>query len=271
MERRLCIGGVPIRLRCPEAAFFAHADSRYRNFYVDEDPAARAEAAEPEELVEIDVRRELVAGGGEARVVEEDGSVRLVRGRATASWQPALRRARAVQAPEDREAACDSLLRVLLAHRLPERGGLLVHSAALVRAGRGHLFVGRSRAGKSTVARLSRHTCTVLADDLTIVQRTDAGPRLHGTPFYGKSVVHGTDGGAPLVAIHLLRQAERDERVRLEAREALPRLLRSVVHNRRSRAATERVLQLAAELVAAAPCFELRFRRSADFWRCIDA
>src|SRR3982074_221945 len=53
------------------------------------------------------------------------------------------------------EYALDSLLRVLLSWKLASRFGFLLHAATAVRAGKAYVFIGRSGAGKSTVASLS--------------------------------------------------------------------------------------------------------------------
>ncbi|MGB0035547.1 MAG: hypothetical protein WBP79_08750, partial [Candidatus Acidiferrales bacterium] len=53
------------------------------------------------------------------------------------------------------EYALDSLLRILLTMILLPRRGFLLHAATVVREGRAYVFMGRSGAGKSTVASLS--------------------------------------------------------------------------------------------------------------------
>ncbi len=48
------------------------------------------------------------------------------------------------------------LIRIASAIWIFEKGGLLIHGAALVRNERGYLFTGHSGAGKTTVCRVSK-------------------------------------------------------------------------------------------------------------------
>lgn len=73
----------------------------------------------------------------------------------------------AAEATEDFVGVFENFFRVVLAYRLLELGGVLLHSAGVVDRGSAFVFVGQSGAGKSTLSRLSleggRH---VLSDDL---------------------------------------------------------------------------------------------------------
>ncbi len=83
----------------------------------------------------------------------------------------------------------ENFLRVLVAYRLVELGGALLHSAAVVARDRATLFIGPSGAGKSTIARLARESGrSVLSDDLNSVLPGEKGSRrsrVVGTPFVG--------------------------------------------------------------------------------------
>jgi len=66
--------------------------------------------------------------------------------------------------------AFENYLRVALAYRLAALGGALVHSAAVVKNARAHLFFGHSGAGKSTLARQGlRAGLEVLSDDFNLL------------------------------------------------------------------------------------------------------
>src|ERR1700720_1801856 len=69
----------------------------------------------------------------------------------------------------------ENFLRVLVAYRLLELGGTVLHSAGVVRDGAAFLFLGRSGAGKTTAARLSlAQGAEVLSDDLNALVISNA-------------------------------------------------------------------------------------------------
>ncbi|HVT58050.1 MAG TPA: hypothetical protein VHR45_06600 [Thermoanaerobaculia bacterium] len=79
---------------------------------------------------------------------------------------------------------CENFLRILVAYRLLEAGGVVLHSAGLLLAGSAFLFLGRSGAGKTTLARLaSERGAEVLSDDLNAVcPANPAGPANPANP-----------------------------------------------------------------------------------------
>lgn len=101
----------------------------------------------------------------------------------------------------DERFGVESALKVLLAARLAEAGGLLVHGVALAWRGRAALFTGPSGAGKSTLAALGKRAgLEVLADELVAVR---PGWRVEGTPWN-----EGVAGSAALAGVGTLAWAE---------------------------------------------------------------
>ena len=90
------------------------------------------------------------------------------------------------------EWSMENYLRVCTAWKAVREGGVLLHGASLVRAGRAWIFMGPSGSGKSTLAAISRMG-EVVSDDLTLVRRSPAGFRVEATPFRGTY-----RGGEPL-------------------------------------------------------------------------
>jgi hypothetical protein len=179
------------------------------------------------------------------------------------------RRVADVTIAEAHELTLDSFLRVMLSLALLPARGLLVHAASVVRGGRGYLFPGVSGAGKTTLCRLSTDA-TLLSDELSIVSTSIDGPTVHGTPFWGELARAGEAGTAALSGIYFLRHAPRHAVTPLGERAALTRLLPTVMSFAREPDVVARVLDLAADLVAAVPCFVLDFRRDPGFWEAIE-
>lgn len=104
-----------------------------------------------------------------------------------------------------------NLLRAALAWRLPDRGGALVHAAAVALDERAFLLVGAEGAGKSTWADLAeRGGAHVISDDLVIVDGGEppgAAPLVLGSPLRSTHRGPLRHGRWPLAALLLPRRS----------------------------------------------------------------
>ncbi len=103
----------------------------------------------------------------------------------------------------------ENFFRVLVAYRLTETGGVLLHSAGVASREQGHLFFGRSGAGKTTLSRLALESGrTVLSDDMNAICPSDDGAlRIEKLPFAGDLGRRpGPRSSYPLVSLNRLRQ-----------------------------------------------------------------
>lgn len=101
-------------------------------------------------------------------------------------------------------------LRVALALFAWARGGLLIHSAALLVEHAAFLFTGQSGSGKSTVVSLSQdrgHTIA-LGDDLVLLRPVERKWHAYGTPFWNLQTSEraGQTGHGQVRAIYKLVQ-----------------------------------------------------------------
>jgi len=90
----------------------------------------------------------------------------------------------------------DALLLATFCLDVLERGGCLLHAAAVEVGGLAHVAPGRSGAGKTTFASLA---ASRLSDELCAVVPDRAGFRAHGTPWRT-----GRAGSAPIAAVWTL-------------------------------------------------------------------
>jgi hypothetical protein len=163
--------------------------------------------------------------------------------------------------------ALDTMLRVVYSLALLERGTLAVHASSVVRDDAAYLFPGRSGAGKTTVTRLSPDA-TLLSDEISLVEAAGA---CHGSPFWGELARPGDNVRAGLRGIYFQSQADHHATAPLTRRQALGHLLPNVLFFAADPALTARVLDVAASLVAAVPCYRLSFRRDPGFWAVVRA
>jgi len=166
------------------------------------------------------------------------------------------------------EYALDSLLRILLTVVLLPRRGFLLHAASIVRDGRAYIFMGRSGAGKSTVASLSP-AGSVLTDEISLLRFSEGSWQAYGTPFWGEFRAAGTNSHYPVTGIYVLSQATHDRIEPLSSKEILRALLPCVLFFTSQKRAHELLLVMLLNLIEQVPCYRLHFRRCADFWRLI--
>jgi hypothetical protein len=241
----ISIGSVPLSLSFSESTLFEKARSRYREF------AANSGSALP-----IQLRSDLPAPIQSSFSYAHDRA-RLYLGDSGAEFHGVRH-----------EYALDSLLRILLTMvLLPERGFLL-HAASVVRDGRAYIFMGRSGAGKSTVASLSPQG-SVLTDEISLLRFVDGAWQAHGTPFWGEFRAAGINRHFPIAGIYQLVQAPIDSVEPLSPKEILRALLPCVLFFSSDSHASEVLLRTLLAVATQIPCRRLRFRRGLDFWRVI--
>lgn len=148
----------------------------------------------------------------------------------------------------------DTLLRAVVAETALERGGLLVHAAALAVDGRAHLCPARSGSGKSTLASRAGHP---LCDELSIVLPAANGWLAHATPWW-----RSAGGAAPLAAVYEL--AWDGEGVTPAAASPLRHLLANLALLRDTPALRAQALAAAAAVARTVPLARLAFRPGSD-------
>lgn len=171
----------------------------------------------------------------------------------------------------------DYFLRGVLALLAFRQGGLLIHAAGLLRAGRAFLFSGRSGAGKSTTTRVSLDLPGVaaLSDDLVLLMPGPDGWLAQGTPFWNpetpQALRTGQTACGPLAGLFRLVQDKAVFARPLGPAEAVAGLLSDLpivpVDARRVPALLSRL----NNLVAATPVAELHFRPEPSLWSAVDA
>ena len=242
---QICIGGVSLKLKNMDAALWESARLRYAAFETEE-------------------------GTGFPVVMTQGIGVRLPRSTSAFCYEVAgaslrLGRKRAVVAGVGNEYALDSVLRVLLTRLLLRAPGFLLHAATVVQDGKAYVFMGRSGAGKSTVASLSPQG-SVLTDEISLLRRIEGTWYAHGTPFWGEFRAAGQNRRVPLERVYALAQAVSNRTERLAARPALAGLLGNTLFFSGGREERELLLRAQMSLVESVPVQRLEFRRDETFW-----
>jgi hypothetical protein len=151
----------------------------------------------------------------------------------------------------------DELLTVNL---LAKGRGAEVHACSVVDSGQGHLFVGQSRAGKTTMARLWKDEpgVAVLSDDRIVLRKLDNNIWIYGTPWHGEAGFASPDR-APLTKIYFLSKGMKNELVPISKADAVGRLFVCSFPPFYNQEALNFTLRFFEEVVKSIPCYELKF------------
>jgi hypothetical protein len=165
----------------------------------------------------------------------------------------------------------ENYLRMIFSVSILDRDGVLLHSAGVIREGKGYVFSGHSEAGKSTSAAFSYELgYTVLSDDLNLLLLRDGRVYLHGVPFRGGACpVPTTSGTAPIERLVYLRQDSRDFLEPISVPLAASLLTEQVPFVSFQPATVDRVLDLCYHIAHLQPMHILHLRRSPAFWQIL--
>ena len=138
--------------------------------------------------------------------------------------------------------------------------GVVLHACGVIDDnGHGHLFLGNSTHGKSTIAKLwSENGATVLNDDRIIVREKDGQFWMYGTPWHG-TFNEVSPNGLPIRKIFFLRHGEKNSAVPRKGVEAVSMLLTRSFPPLWDKKGMEFTLGFIDELTRKIPCYELGF------------
>jgi hypothetical protein len=149
---------------------------------------------------------------------------------------------------------------LLLVNLLAMGRGVEVHGCGVVDpSGDGHLFIGQSGAGKSTMARLWQDTpgVTILSDDRMILRQIDSKLWMYGTPWHGEAMLASPER-APLTRIYFLERGLKNELIPQRYSDAVGRLIACSFIPFYSQPGLAFTLNFFEKVVKGVPCCELR-------------
>jgi|GEM_PF-4565364 len=170
----------------------------------------------------------------------------------------------------DNDDGLHNFLRWILPPLLLKRDALLLHGAAVIRDGVGHVFFGPSGAGKSTtVSLITEHDRTSLpiGDDAVIVRLAADGAWVHAAPL-GSGYTRDAPPkmSAPIRGFYRLRQSDENAITAIPKSQAAGELIASAMAAKFDEDASER-LELCLAFAGARPgIHELHFTKNPGFW-----
>jgi hypothetical protein len=248
--------------------------ARYRGFLRETAPehvATRVFRAQQSDFLEVDTR-----GWEYALDIEHGASAIRIAGlnfMARLEFQGG--QTGAVWTSEDREdhviGVLENFFRPLLAYRAAALGALVLHSSAVVIDDRAHLFVGRSGAGKSTVARLAlARGHGILSDDLNVLSRSASGWTVARLPFAGEYPECGRSETLPVAEIYELEKGAAHGVVSTTPAASFATLLRCAPYVNGDAYRVSRLEESISAVIRDVPCRRLTFSLDPGFWPIIE-
>ncbi|MDP8236994.1 MAG: hypothetical protein P9M08_11470 [Candidatus Erginobacter occultus] len=151
--------------------------------------------------------------------------------------------------------------RLLFAHFLLPRRGLLLHGAAARISGSGYIFPALSGGGKSTWAELmnTNPNWSVIAEDQVIVRAINGELRIFGTPWNPRREFQ-KNASAPLKGIYFLHHGRENSIRGREAAEIIPGLLQQAFLPFPDPSDLEEALSLLETMAGEIPAYDFGFR-----------
>ncbi len=264
-EIRISIADICVALRVDDADMAERIQARYAEFLAPDAPADLAIDVAVREGVQFVPMR---PGPWVINTAFQNGVLTFESYVEKGSVNLATGQGHLVMAPT---ALIENFLRVLYAWCTMRAGGLLLHSAGVVKDGRAFLFFGSSGSGKTTTTRLSGEH-TVLSDDILIVKPVNGSFQAFGVPFRGGEMqdTPRTNTRAPLAGLYRLRKAPEHRLAPMPFARAVAELASCAPFVVINPDMGRQVVDTCARLAAQVPVFELYFRKDPDFWRVID-
>jgi len=153
---------------------------------------------------------------------------------------------------------------LILAQVFARRKACYFHSSGIIYNNSGHLFMGHSGAGKSTITTYLSKEVEILCDDRNIVRSEENGFRVYGSWSHG-DLSEVSPNSAPLKSIFFLVQAEKNRIEPIEDKKiVVSKLLAFLVKPLQVSSWWEKTLDVIEKIVEEVPCYYLHFRRDSD-------
>jgi hypothetical protein len=149
----------------------------------------------------------------------------------------------------------------MINHFLARGKGVEIHACGVLDSqGWGHLFVGQSGAGKTTIAKLweSEIGVTVLSDDRIILRKMENTIWMYGTPWHGDAGLASPER-AEVKGIYFLRHGKENELIAINRADSIGHLFACSFPPFYSREGIDFTLGFLESVVKEVPCYELKF------------
>jgi hypothetical protein len=151
----------------------------------------------------------------------------------------------------------------LLVGTLSNANGLLLHSSMLVRNEKAYLFLGRSGAGKSTVA-ANAHGFVCVHDDNAAVRCIDGVWMGYGVPTLDNAGLPGQNVSAPIHGIYTLSKSKNLKKTPVDKVKLLQEISKHIILPVANVHTRQKIADIMLAFVSGVGCWNLEFGRHSD-------
>jgi len=156
----------------------------------------------------------------------------------------------------------DSLLRVIFSWLSTGRGGFLIHSAGIASVNHASLFVGKTGAGKSTIAKKFARK-RILSDELVLVKlKNNKTSFAYSTPFWGELEQGSGNLERKINRVYFLNKAPALKMEQTGAGETVKKLLANTLFFIRDKKISGKILETAVRTAKTAKFYNLNFPKN---------
>jgi hypothetical protein len=163
----------------------------------------------------------------------------------------------------------DYFLRIIVAYGLFRLGGLLLHSAGIVRSDQAYIFFGHSGSGKSTVANYSANDI-ILSDDLVGLLPTEKGIFALSTPFWNFGGEISKKCNAQVFGLFHLIQNTRVFIEPLRTSMAISEILSNIPVLAMDESICDQLVDNIRNIIHKVQVYSLNFKRDDSFWGIVE-
>ena len=149
---------------------------------------------------------------------------------------------------------------IILMHLLARQSGGIFHAAGINLDGKGYIFPGKSRAGKSTITRqfAQRKDFGLISDDRIVVRKMGSEFQAFGTPWPGEEGI-AVNIQVPLCGIFFLNQGSANSIVKIDQRKAFEKLMPILSIPWYERETVDRLLEFCDVLTSSVQSYDIHF------------
>jgi hypothetical protein len=164
----------------------------------------------------------------------------------------------------------DYFIRVTTALFVNKVGGIMMHTAGIVRKNQSYLFFGHSGSGKTTISKISLDNgATILNDDLIVMIPQGKHWIAYGTPFWNQTQLEPANQQAPIAGMYFLIQDKNVFVKKLPLGIATAALISNVPVIPQDPTRSACLLDLLDQLQKCVPVYEIHFLPDNSFWNVI--